>query len=124
MGTVIEPLPVTGFAENFSPIPRFAPPPFGSWIVGTSDVRAVCAPSRRRTPGPARSSSGGCATVDDRKRPRNSQAVSARCQIYAAYKPLSIALPKRRIVVVSRGQLSASNVCVVAPRDGAAFSAL
>src|SRR5260370_21310187 len=29
MGTVIEPVPVTGFAANFSPIPWMAPPPFG-----------------------------------------------------------------------------------------------
>src|SRR5205085_10991516 len=29
-GTVIEPVPVTGLAANFSPIPRIAPPPFGN----------------------------------------------------------------------------------------------
>jgi hypothetical protein len=29
MGTVRDPAPVTGFAANFSPIPRIAPPPFG-----------------------------------------------------------------------------------------------
>src|SRR6266849_5224849 len=29
IGIVIDPVPVTGFAENFSPIPRIAPPPFG-----------------------------------------------------------------------------------------------
>jgi hypothetical protein len=28
-GTFIEPVPVTAFTENFSPIPRIAPPPFG-----------------------------------------------------------------------------------------------
>src|SRR6266702_5962875 len=30
MGTVMEPVPVTGLAANFSPMPRMAPPPFGS----------------------------------------------------------------------------------------------
>src|SRR5216684_6342768 len=34
MGTDIEPVPVTGFAANFSPTPRIAPPPFGSDIAG------------------------------------------------------------------------------------------
>jgi hypothetical protein len=34
MGTDIDPVPVTGFAPNFSPIPRMAPPPFGSEMVG------------------------------------------------------------------------------------------
>lgn len=34
MGTESEPVPVTGFAENFSPIPCIAPPPFGRLICG------------------------------------------------------------------------------------------
>jgi hypothetical protein len=34
MGTVIEPVPVTGLAANFSPMPRTAPPPLGSEIAG------------------------------------------------------------------------------------------
>src|SRR6266849_6102102 len=34
IGTVREPVPVTGFAANFSPIPRIAPPPFGREIGG------------------------------------------------------------------------------------------
>ena len=34
MGTVIDPVPVTGLAANFSPMPRIAPPPFGSDRVG------------------------------------------------------------------------------------------
>ena len=34
MGTVIEPVPVTGLAANFSPMPRIAPPPFGREICG------------------------------------------------------------------------------------------
>src|SRR5262245_40620661 len=34
IGTVIEPVPVTGLAANFSPIPRIAPPPLGSEIDG------------------------------------------------------------------------------------------
>src|SRR5262249_26969987 len=33
-GTVIEPVPVTGLAVNFSPMPLIAPPPFGRVIVG------------------------------------------------------------------------------------------
>src|ERR1700674_5647653 len=33
-GTVSAPVPVTGFAANFSPIPRIAPPPLGSEIAG------------------------------------------------------------------------------------------
>src|SRR5215468_6553930 len=33
-GTDIEPVPVTGLAANFSPMPRMAPPPFGSEILG------------------------------------------------------------------------------------------
>jgi hypothetical protein len=31
----MDPVPVTGFAENFSPIPRIAPPPFGRDMDGT-----------------------------------------------------------------------------------------
>jgi hypothetical protein len=34
MGTIMEPVPVTGLAANFSPIPRIAPPPLGSDIEG------------------------------------------------------------------------------------------
>ena len=34
-GTVMAPVPVTGLTPNFSPIPRMAPPPLGSEIVGT-----------------------------------------------------------------------------------------
>ena len=34
MGTVIEPVPVTGLAANFSPMPRIAPPPLGNEIAG------------------------------------------------------------------------------------------
>lgn len=34
MGTDIEPVPVTGLAANFSPIPRMAPPPLGREMVG------------------------------------------------------------------------------------------
>jgi len=30
----MEPVPVTGFAANFSPIPRMAPPPLGKEMVG------------------------------------------------------------------------------------------
>jgi hypothetical protein len=41
MGTVIDPVPVTGFAENFSPIPRIAPPPFGKERVGACTTPAL-----------------------------------------------------------------------------------
>jgi hypothetical protein len=34
IGTDIEPVPVTGLAANFSPIPRIAPPPFGRFMEG------------------------------------------------------------------------------------------
>src|SRR5215217_5679688 len=34
MGTLSEPVPVTGLAENFSPIPLMAPPPLGSDMAG------------------------------------------------------------------------------------------
>ena len=33
-GTDNDPVPVRGLAENFSPMPRIAPPPFGSEIAG------------------------------------------------------------------------------------------
>ena len=36
IGTVIEPVPVTGFAANFSPIPRMAPPPLSIVIAGAA----------------------------------------------------------------------------------------
>ena len=36
MGTDIEPVPVTGLAANFSPMPRMAPPPLGSVIEGAA----------------------------------------------------------------------------------------
>jgi hypothetical protein len=38
MGTVIEPVPVTGLAANFSPIPRMAPPPLGSEMEGAFEA--------------------------------------------------------------------------------------
>src|SRR5438876_11331349 len=37
-GTVIVPVPVTGLAANFSPMPRIAPPPLGSEITGAEEV--------------------------------------------------------------------------------------
>lgn len=36
IGTLIVPLPVTGFALNFSPIPRIAPPPLGKLTCGAA----------------------------------------------------------------------------------------
>ena len=36
IGTVIEPVPVTGLAANFSPMLRMAPPPLGNVTLGTS----------------------------------------------------------------------------------------
>jgi hypothetical protein len=38
IGTVIAPVPVTGLAANFSPIPRIAPPPLGRLMVGACRV--------------------------------------------------------------------------------------
>jgi hypothetical protein len=37
-------VPVTGLAENFSPIPRIAPPPFGSSIAGGVGAAAFDVP--------------------------------------------------------------------------------
>lgn len=37
IGTLRDPVPVTGLAANFSPMPRIAPPPFGSDIEGTEE---------------------------------------------------------------------------------------
>src|SRR5438067_515085 len=34
IGTLIDPVPVTGLAANFSPMPRMAPPPLGRLIAG------------------------------------------------------------------------------------------
>jgi hypothetical protein len=34
MGMLSEPVPVTGFAANYSPIPRMAPPPLGKDMAG------------------------------------------------------------------------------------------
>ena len=45
MGTDIEPVPVTGLAANFSPMPRMAPPPLGRLIDGAT-VRNDGASSR------------------------------------------------------------------------------
>src|SRR5262245_53181597 len=42
IGTVIDPVPVTGFAANFSPIPRIAPPPLGSDIDGAEIWSFLC----------------------------------------------------------------------------------
>jgi hypothetical protein len=35
IGMLIEPVPVTGFAANFSPMPLIAPPPLGSDTAGS-----------------------------------------------------------------------------------------
>src|SRR4051812_37362931 len=39
MGTDIDPVPVTGLAANFSPMPRMAPPPLGKLIVGADTLK-------------------------------------------------------------------------------------
>ena len=41
MGTFMEPVPVTGFAANFSPIPRMAPPLFGRFIAGGETAKLL-----------------------------------------------------------------------------------
>src|SRR5262249_1706454 len=41
MGTVIDPVPVTGLAANVSPIPRTAPPPLGKEIDGGVNGRSA-----------------------------------------------------------------------------------
>jgi hypothetical protein len=50
-GTVIDPVPVTEFTENFSPMARIAPPPLGSEIGGVDssrDQRMVSVPGPPR----------------------------------------------------------------------------
>src|SRR4051812_36618242 len=47
MGIDIEPVPLTGLAANFSPMPRMAPPPLGKTIAGAEIGKAPC-------PGPDR----------------------------------------------------------------------
>src|ERR1044071_3958951 len=41
MGTAIEPVPVTGLAANFSPMPRMAPPPLGKDIDGAENCESL-----------------------------------------------------------------------------------
>src|SRR6266850_516853 len=45
IGIVVEPVPVTGLAANFSPIPRMAPPPLGSETTGAPEPPTVLEPS-------------------------------------------------------------------------------
>src|SRR5438876_11697974 len=45
MGTVMEPVPVTGLAANFSPMLRIAPPPLGRLIVGAEGARLSSLPA-------------------------------------------------------------------------------
>jgi hypothetical protein len=56
IGTVSDPVPVTGLAANFSPIPRIAPPPLGN---------ETCGAISGAGPGvaPFRSVSGFCAKI-------------------------------------------------------------
>src|SRR5215204_714063 len=42
IGTDMEPVPLTGLAANFSPMPRMAPPPFGSEIDGRMRCAGLC----------------------------------------------------------------------------------
>ena len=57
-GTASEPVPVTGLAANFSPIPRIAPPPLGSERVGL--WRPGAAPGELRRPASPREVSRSC----------------------------------------------------------------
>src|SRR6478736_3481011 len=43
MGMVNDAVPVTGFAANFSPMPRTAPPPLGRVICGAATVNSLSA---------------------------------------------------------------------------------
>jgi hypothetical protein len=47
IGKVIEPVPVTGLAANFSPTPRIAPPPMGKEMVGAANAFFSCSPELR-----------------------------------------------------------------------------
>ena len=44
IGTVIEPMPVTGLDANFPPMPRTAPLPIGKFIVGGETALAAWLP--------------------------------------------------------------------------------
>ena len=49
MGTDTEPVPLTGLAANFSPMPRMAPPPLGSSTRGDAIANERLPPSPCRT---------------------------------------------------------------------------
>src|SRR5689334_19668027 len=73
IGTVMEPVPVTGLAANFSPRPRIAPPPLGSerdgGLVRNESADAVPSPAvgaasaRFRDPGATRAPSSDLIAV-------------------------------------------------------------
>ena len=43
-GTVTDPVPMTGLARNFTPIPRIAPPPLGSEMLGAAKPALAASP--------------------------------------------------------------------------------
>jgi hypothetical protein len=69
IGIVIDPVPVTALAENFSPMPRIAPPPFGNATAGATNAlfpprsRAVSPPSEDGDSGDAGAAVAGDADV-------------------------------------------------------------
>jgi hypothetical protein len=50
----MDPVPVTGLAANFSPIPRIAPPPLGSEIEGSGLAPLTLSPVGTFWPGEPR----------------------------------------------------------------------
>jgi hypothetical protein len=50
IGRVSDPVPVTGLAANFSPMPRIAPPPCGSDSVGDDTTSRLVVPDTEDCP--------------------------------------------------------------------------
>src|SRR5215208_5558801 len=60
IGTVRDPVPVTGLAANFSPMPRIAPPPFGNATTGGAWNDPPSAPGPLRPVDPTAALPGDC----------------------------------------------------------------
>jgi hypothetical protein len=61
MGTLSVPVPVTGLAVNFSPMPRTAPPPVGRFNAGGEMKNESCFGSRDASGEP---DANGCETLE------------------------------------------------------------
>ena len=78
IGTDMEPVPVTGLAANFSPIPRMAPPPLGREMVGAEIWFVAEAESVPLPFGPL--SSATDASTKDLLRGRQTDLIGHGCQ--------------------------------------------